>query len=71
LRPIADLDGDRVSTRAEVPVDCAALLATCAHKNTGADLVVRPLVRAASDWLAQGDVKRLRSALLSIVTNLD
>jgi len=71
LRRVADSDGDRASALIGAPVDCATLLATCAQESTGADPVVRALARAASDWLAEGDVKRLRSALLAVVAKLD
>ena len=71
MRRVADFDGGHVSPCIDDPVDCVALLATCAHESTGADPVVHALARAASDWLAHADVKRLRSALLFVVSNLD
>jgi hypothetical protein len=71
LRRIADSDGEGVAPLVDTPVDCAALQATCAHESTGAATVVRALQRAASDWLADGDVKRLRLALLGVVAKLD
>jgi hypothetical protein len=51
--------------------DCAALLASCAQESTGADRVVRALARASLEWLADRDVKRLRSTLLRVVADLD
>jgi hypothetical protein len=69
---VADADGDRGSGFVEDPVDCAALLATCAQQSTGAaNAVVAALARAALDWLAGADVKHLRSTLLRIVAELD
>jgi hypothetical protein len=40
LRRVADSDGQRGPALIEAPLDCAALLATCAQQSTGADPVV-------------------------------
>jgi hypothetical protein len=71
LRRAANSDGSAGKPLIGAPFDCAALLATCAQEGTGADSVVRALADAASAWLAKGDAKRLRSALLGIVASLD
>lgn len=71
LRRVVDSDGDRGRAPIDVPVDCAAFLATCAQESTGADPVVRALAGAAAEWLVSRDVKRLRSFLLGVVANLD
>jgi hypothetical protein len=71
LRPAAVLDENDAIRGHSPAVDCAALLATCARESTGANPVVAALARAAHGWLDGADVKRLRSALLRIVGDLD
>jgi hypothetical protein len=71
LRQIVDLDGDRLSPFTEAAVDIGPLLTACAQKSTGADPVLGALAYAAADWVARGDVKRLRSALLGVIANLE
>ena len=71
LRRVADPDGEPGPALIDAPLDCAALLATCAQQSTGADPVVRALAGAAAAWIASRDVKRLRSFLLAVVADLD
>lgn len=71
LRRLADSDGASAWPSIDAAGRCGLLLATCARENTGVDRVVRALSIAASDWLASLDVKRLRSALLTIIAELD
>jgi hypothetical protein len=71
LRSIAASDGECRAALIDDSVDCAALLASCAQESTGADRVVRALARASLEWLADRDVKRLRSTLLRVVADLD
>lgn len=71
LRPATVSDENAANNRHKLAVDCAVLLATCVQESTGANPVVAALARAALEWVVGPDVKRLRSALLKIIADLD
>ena len=50
---------------------CAAFLATCAQKSTGADDVLATLARACVGWIELPDVRVLRKGLLELMTLLE
>jgi hypothetical protein len=71
LRSLAVLDGERAIGGLGASALSTAFPITCAEEITAADPVVEALSEACAAWLARPDAKRLRSALLGILAQLD
>jgi hypothetical protein len=64
-------DGKTVPEAETTSGGFAELPAGCALERTGADPMVQGLASALAAWAAEADARKLRAALLSVLTQLE
>ena len=71
LRSFAVLDGKSEIGGVTTTAPCTAFPVACAEEITAADPVVKALSDACEAWIARPDARRLRAALIVVLSLLD
>jgi hypothetical protein len=64
-------DGERGSRSPSISPSDGPISKRCAQESTGADPIAKALATAMATWSAESDPRKLRSALLAVLTVLE